>query len=165
MPIRSTGLSLTPCDRCKKDVAVVDEPKADYYREFAKREDQGSQMFQALQLKTDGTDVSAHFEFICPKCEDAVSTYMNKILMVKEEPKTKPKTEEEKKAEAEAKKAKADADKKAKAEAKAKADADKKAEADKKVEIKDETTPPAEETPPPDGEPGLSFDEEEMFAG
>lgn len=153
--VYSTGLSVD-CDRCKKKIPVADDAEADFYRTFSKREDQGSQMFQALLLKTDGSDQAAYFEYLCPKCQSAVATYMDKILMVKE---TKGKDE----------KPKPEKKDKPKPEAKAKPEA----KDDKKpsVTIADETQPPpvedptSDQSPPPeDGVPGLSFDEEEMFA-
>jgi len=143
--VRSTGMSID-CDRCKKLVPVADDKQADYYRDFAKREDQGSQMFQALLLEIDG-DTSAYFEYLCPKCRDAVLTYMKKILMVKED---KPKPEVKPKPEA-----------KAKPEVKPKPEPKPEAKAEPNVTITDETEPP----PPDPDEPGLSFEEEEMFAG
>ena len=71
------------CDRCKKDVMVTDEDQAQGYREFSSREDPDDRMFVAILNPAGSESDDADFEYVCPKCVEAISGYMDKILMRK----------------------------------------------------------------------------------
>ena len=141
--IRTTGISVE-CDRCHKPQEVTKDDEADFYRKFAEREDRNEFMFQALFLGADGSSLPATFEYLCPKCCNAVETYMKKILMVKEEKAAKPEKKEK-------------AAKPA-AEAKAEPANGGGGEEKKSIVVKDETE---SETPPEDT--GADFDDNELF--
>lgn len=78
--IRTTGISVE-CDRCKKAVVVTDQNQADFYRAHSERgEDQRDvSMFIGLINNADGEVKGINFEYLCPKCCDAILTYMIKI--------------------------------------------------------------------------------------
>ena len=82
--VRSASV-VVECDRCKKEVMVTDEGQANHYREFSKREDQDDRMFVAILNPPEGEAKDVDFEYVCPKCSEAISTYIDKILMKKSE--------------------------------------------------------------------------------
>jgi hypothetical protein len=77
------------CDRCTK-VVTVDEPKvAEFYNKFSEREDKQEAMFAAVFTTPDGTTHEVIFEYVCPKCVEAINGYLFKnIQMAKNTPKS-----------------------------------------------------------------------------
>lgn len=78
--IVTTGIAVK-CDRCKKTAAITDEKQAEFYRAFASRppEKSDERMFVAILNRPDGGSVEVDFEFICPKCADAIFGYLTKV--------------------------------------------------------------------------------------
>ena len=77
------------CDRCKKESMVTDDDQAKHYRDFSEREDPDDRMFVAILNPPAGESADVDFEYVCPKCSEAISGYMDKILMKKPAKKAK----------------------------------------------------------------------------
>jgi hypothetical protein len=71
------------CDRCKRESMVTDDDQANHYRVFSEREDPDDRMFVAILNPPSGENEDVDFEYVCPKCTEAISGYMDKILMKK----------------------------------------------------------------------------------
>lgn len=154
--VRSASVVVN-CDRCNKDVMVTDEDQANHYRAFATREDQDDRMFVAILNPPSGEALDVDFEYVCPKCSEAISTYLDKILMKK--PKKGGKEEEEEPAEEKT------AGKKKSSKAKKEAE-EKKEEPAEEPETEEPEADEAEETEEPAEEPeneGKEFEDDELF--
>jgi hypothetical protein len=156
--IRNVGLAID-CDRCGKTVPVNDEKEAEFYRNFAKRENRDDIMFVGVLVKPGQEQpVEVDFEYLCPKCVDAMANYMVKIDPKLAPPKEKKETKETKKEEEAAAK-----DEPKKDEPKPKKNGDKtKPPAEAKTE-----PPPADPEPPPppatEEAPGAAYDDSDLF--
>jgi hypothetical protein len=151
--VRSASV-VVECDRCKKEVMVTDEDQANHYRAFATREDPDDRMFVAILNPPSGEAQDVDFEYVCPKCSEAISTYLDKILMKK--PKKGGKEE------------KADGEKTAgkKKSSKAKKAEEKNEEPAEEPETEEPEAPVAEENEEPAEEPenkGEEFEDDELF--
>lgn len=81
--IVNTGISIK-CDRCGKEVPVEDKDEEKFYRSWAERSDLDDGMFvMIMNGNKPGETRHKRFEFVCPKCADAVRTLMDKIEMKK----------------------------------------------------------------------------------
>lgn len=78
--VRSASVVVN-CDRCKKDVMVTDDDQANHYRAFAARDDVDDRMFVAILNGADGKTVDCDMEYVCPKCVDLISGFIDKIMM------------------------------------------------------------------------------------
>jgi hypothetical protein len=74
--IREKGFFVN-CDRCSKDREVSDEKHIAMYKKFAGRKERSVLMFNSVLITPDGDKVSG-FEWLCPECISAVSTYLGK---------------------------------------------------------------------------------------
>jgi len=71
------------CDRCKKLVTVDDVKASEFYAKFSEREEKRDAMFAAVFTTPDGETKELIFEFMCPKCCEAVSGYLFKSIQMK----------------------------------------------------------------------------------
>lgn len=86
--IREKGFFLN-CDRCSKDREIVDETQIAFYKKFRDRKDRSHTMFMSMLIGADGEKM-ASFEWLCPDCVSAISTYLGKAAPAKDEaPKTR----------------------------------------------------------------------------
>lgn len=150
--VRSASV-VVECDRCNKEVMVTDEGQANHYREFSKREDQDDRMFVAILNPPEGEAKDVDFEYVCPKCSEAISTYIDKILMKKSEKKGKEEEPEKTAGKKKSSKAK-------KAEEKDEEPAEEPEEEEPESTEDEETEEPAEE---PEEQGEESVDDDELF--
>jgi hypothetical protein len=76
--IKSVGV-VVDCDRCGKEIPVNDGNQADFYRAHAEREAMDVRMFIAILNDANGETKGIDYEYLCPKCCDAVFSYLTKI--------------------------------------------------------------------------------------